>query len=238
MRDQVGDVDPGGSADRLRPVDQPDLLVLDDEQIAGADVAVQRRVPVRRRQPAGFQPGQAGEIAAGPGVQAGRRISGQFAPAVDQPGQFAGGGRQRWCSPGQSAIRAGHGTNVSRSGGCSEQRVVELADVRLEWPAAVHGRRDPQTRDPQRDRQSALGAPAGARRTGQARPSDRGLHGLAVQVPPAPGRRAMTFAPMPVDADARILRAEYVGKSASVGPAGEERRGAGPHAPRKTGARP
>ena len=81
---------PGSSADRLRPVDQPDLLVLADEQIAGVDVALQQRVPVRRRQPAGFQPGQAGEVAAGPGVQAGRRISGQFAPAVDQPGQFAG----------------------------------------------------------------------------------------------------------------------------------------------------
>jgi len=60
VRDQVGDVDPRGAADWLRPVDEPDLLVVADEQVAGVDVAVQQRVPVRCRQPAGFQPGQAG----------------------------------------------------------------------------------------------------------------------------------------------------------------------------------
>jgi hypothetical protein len=44
---------------------------------------------------------------------------------------------------------------------------------------AVHGRCDPQARDPHRDGEPHMGAPAGARRAGQARPPDRSLHGLA-----------------------------------------------------------
>jgi len=39
--------------------------------------------------------------------------------------------------------------------------------------------RDPQARDPHGDGQSDVGAPAGARRARQARPSDRRLHGVA-----------------------------------------------------------
>src|SRR5271165_483213 len=44
---------------------------------------------------------------------------------------------------------------------------------------AAYGSRDLQARDPHRDGQSELGAPACARRTRQARPPDRCLHGLA-----------------------------------------------------------
>ena len=44
---------------------------------------------------------------------------------------------------------------------------------------AIHGSRDPQARDPHRHRQSHLGPPARARRTGQAWPPDRGIHSLA-----------------------------------------------------------
>ena len=44
---------------------------------------------------------------------------------------------------------------------------------------AVHASRDPQARDPHRDRQPDMGTPARARRTRQARPPDRGLHGVA-----------------------------------------------------------
>jgi len=44
---------------------------------------------------------------------------------------------------------------------------------------AVHGSRDPEARDPHRDGEPRMGAPAGARRAGQARPTDRRLHRLA-----------------------------------------------------------
>ena len=50
----------------------------------------------------------------------------------------------------------------------------------LHQPAAsrttIHSSRDPQDRDPDRRRQSDLGAPAGARRARQTRPPDRQLH--------------------------------------------------------------
>jgi hypothetical protein len=86
VRDQVSDVDPGGAADGLRPVDQPGLPVRGDEQVAGVDVAVQERVAIRRCQPPGLDRGQAAEVAAGPGIRVVRRGGGQFLPAVDQPG--------------------------------------------------------------------------------------------------------------------------------------------------------
>ncbi len=107
----------GGSAGGLRPVDQPGLLVLADEQVAGIDAAARQRVPVRRHEPAGFQPGPAGAMAAGPGIQAGRRISGQFATAVDQPGQFAGGrrGGDRARGPDAASPR-GHGHDTAGIG--------------------------------------------------------------------------------------------------------------------------
>ena len=44
---------------------------------------------------------------------------------------------------------------------------------------AVHGSRDPQPRDPHRDGEPDVRAPARARRTRQARPPDRQLHGVA-----------------------------------------------------------
>ena len=45
--------------------------------------------------------------------------------------------------------------------------------------AAVYGSRDQEARDPHREGQSDMGASAGARRIRQARPPDRGLHGVA-----------------------------------------------------------
>jgi hypothetical protein len=58
-----------------------------------------------------------------------------------------------------------------------------VAQVGLHQPAAsraaVHDGLGPQARDPHGNRQSELGAPARARRTRQARPSDRRLHGVA-----------------------------------------------------------
>jgi len=57
------------------------------------------------------------------------------------------------------------------------------AQVGLHQPAAsrtaVHGSCDQQARDPHRYRQPGMGAPARARRTRQARPPDRRLHGVA-----------------------------------------------------------
>ncbi len=44
---------------------------------------------------------------------------------------------------------------------------------------AVHGDRDPQAGDPHGDGEPDLGASAGARGADQARPPDRGIHGLA-----------------------------------------------------------
>jgi hypothetical protein len=44
---------------------------------------------------------------------------------------------------------------------------------------AGHDSRDPQARDPHRDGEPGLGAPSGARRTRQARPLDRSIHGVA-----------------------------------------------------------
>jgi hypothetical protein len=44
---------------------------------------------------------------------------------------------------------------------------------------AIHSRRDPQARDPHRDGEPHVGAPAGAGRDGPARPPDRRLHGRA-----------------------------------------------------------
>jgi len=44
---------------------------------------------------------------------------------------------------------------------------------------AIHGSRDPQARGPHRRGQSRVGAPARARRAHQARPPDRGVHGVA-----------------------------------------------------------
>jgi putative transposase len=44
---------------------------------------------------------------------------------------------------------------------------------------AVHRSRDPETRDPHRDRQSDVGSPSRARRTRQTRPPDRQLHSVA-----------------------------------------------------------
>src|SRR5258707_13322764 len=58
-------------------------------------------------------------------------------------------------------------------------------------PTAVHGSRGPQARDPHGDGEPHVGAPAGARRTSESRPSNRGLHCLAYPPllrprPPAP----------------------------------------------------
>jgi hypothetical protein len=44
---------------------------------------------------------------------------------------------------------------------------------------AARGSRDPQARDPHRDGQPDAGTPAGTGRACQARPPDRGLHGVA-----------------------------------------------------------
>jgi hypothetical protein len=55
---------------------------------------------------------------------------------------------------------------------------------------AVYGSRDPQARDPHGNGQPHVGAPAGARRTGHARPSDRAstvwqiLHDAGIGPPP------------------------------------------------------
>ena len=51
--------------------------------------------------------------------------------------------------------------------------------------AAVHGGRSQEARDPHGDGEPGVGAPSRARRTGQARPPDRGLHSVA---DPACGR--------------------------------------------------
>jgi hypothetical protein len=55
---------------------------------------------------------------------------------------------------------------------------VGLHQPAASWTAA-HGNRDPQARDPYRDGQPEVGAPPGAGRACQARPLDRGLHGVA-----------------------------------------------------------
>ena len=68
----------------------------------------------------------------------------------------------------------------------------------------AHGSRDPQARDPHRDGQSGVGASARARRTRQARPADRGLHGVA---DPARCRDRLGASPYGPDLEAVLDRA-------------------------------
>ena len=62
-------------------------------------------------------------------------------------------------------------------------RRLAAPQVGLHEPAASrtagHDSRAPQARDPHRDGEPGLGAPSGARRTRQARPLDRSIHGVA-----------------------------------------------------------
>jgi hypothetical protein len=69
---------------------------------------------------------------------------------------------------------------------------------------AVHGSRDQEACDPHSDGEPRVGAPAGARRAGQARPPDRSLHGVADPAPvfTAEGIRILASPPQAPRADA------------------------------------
>jgi hypothetical protein len=124
-----------------------------------------------------------------PGIQ-GRRAPGapareRGAAPPDRPGPLPAGrpavaGSTVATGPAPAMGRGVHGDPGDAA------RLASAAgrpQVGLRQPApsrsAVNGSRDPQARDRHRDGQSGLGASAGARRTRQARPPDRGLHGLA-----------------------------------------------------------
>ena len=79
-------------------------------------------------------------MAAGPGVQAGRRISGQFAPAMDQPGQFARDGRRdrasRWRRARRSWPRHGRHRVSPRPGRGRPSRPPEMSTIQPAiWPS-------------------------------------------------------------------------------------------------------
>ena len=81
---------------------------------------------------------------------------------------------------------------------------------------AVHGSRDPQARDPHRDGESRVGAPAGARRTRQARPPDRGLHGRSCMTQvsaPRPAAPAPTWKQFLVRRAGAACTAQALGRS-------------------------
>ena len=124
-----------------------------------------------------------------PGVQGRRAIGGaareRGSSPPGQPGPLSASRPAvvRGAVAADPATQVGRGVHgdpgdpaqLAPAAGCTHMGLQQPAGFR----AAVHGSRDQEARDPHRDGEPHVGAPARARRTHQARPPDRRFHGLA-----------------------------------------------------------